>query len=212
MATLESLDALLQEELKDLYDAEKQLTKALPKMAKKAAAPELKGAFQEHLRQTEEQLERLERAFEELGMPARGKKCVGMQNLIKEGEDIIGEAKNAATRDAVMIAGAQKIEHYEIASYGTARTWASLLGNDEVASLLQETLTEEKEADELLTKIAEGDVNQSAAKGNGQAWMGAVRRRQIKNASGAARGQRAADRGRRSQARGKAGGNRARSR
>src|SRR3954464_5343710 len=133
MASLESLNELLQDELKDIYDAEKQLTKALPKLAKKATNEELKEAFEEHLRQTEEHVERLEQAFEHLGMPAKGKKCKGMQNLIAEGEDMIGDAEEDAVRDAVMIAAAQKVEHYEIAAYGTARTWASMLGQDDVA-------------------------------------------------------------------------------
>jgi ferritin-like metal-binding protein YciE len=163
MASLDSLDALLREELKDIYDAEKQLTKALPKMVKKASADELKEAFEEHLRQTEEHVERLEQAFEHLGMPVRGKKCEGMKHLIAEGEEMIGEAADEATSDAVMIAGAQKIEHYEIASYGTLKTWANLLGNSEVAALFEETLDEEKGADQKLTEIAESFVNQAAA-------------------------------------------------
>jgi ferritin-like metal-binding protein YciE len=163
MASLDSLSALLEEELKDLYDAEKQLTRALPKLAKKASSPDLKTAFQEHLQQTEQHIERIEQAFEALEMPARGKKCVGMQNLIKEGDEMIADAEDDDTRDAVMIAAAQKVEHYEIASYGTARTWANLLGHTEVASLLEETLDEEKETDERLTGIAESHVNEAAA-------------------------------------------------
>jgi ferritin-like metal-binding protein YciE len=163
MSTLDSLDKLLEEELKDLYDAEKQLTRALPKLAKKASSPELREAIEEHLRQTEQHIERIEQAFEQLEMPARGKKCKGMQNLIKEGEEMIGETEEGPARDAVMIAGAQKVEHYEIASYGTARTWASLLGNEEVAALLDETLEEEKAADQKLTSIAESQVNEAAA-------------------------------------------------
>src|SRR5881227_1390793 len=131
MPNMDSLEELLQDELKDIYDAEKQLTKALPKLAKKASAAELKTAFEEHLSQTEQHVERLEEAFEQLGMPARGKKCEGMQHLISEGEQMIGEAEDDATRDAVMIASAQKVEHYEIATYGTLRTWANLLGKPE---------------------------------------------------------------------------------
>jgi ferritin-like metal-binding protein YciE len=166
MASLDSLDALLHEELKDMYDAEKQLTKALPKMIKKASAKELKAAFDEHLRQTEQHVERLEQAFEHLGVPARGKKCEGMKNLLKEGEGMIDEAEGEATRDAVMIASAQKVEHYEIASYGTARTWATVLGKSEIAALLEETLEEEKETDQKLTEIAEAFVNEAAAEGD----------------------------------------------
>ncbi len=168
MASMDTLSDLLQDELKDIYDAEKQLTKALPKLAKKATAEELKEAFEEHLRQTEEHVERLEQAFEHLGIPAKGKKCKGMQNLIAEGEDMIGDAKEDAVRDAVMIAAAQKVEHYEIAAYGTARTWANMLGQDDVASLLEQTLEEEKETDLKLTELAEGFVNQAAAEEGGE--------------------------------------------
>jgi ferritin-like metal-binding protein YciE len=163
MASVDSLDALLQEEIRDLYDAEKQLTRALPKMAKKATSSDLQAAFTAHLQQTQEQIGRLERVFEELDLPARGKKCVGMQYLIKEGEEMVSEAESPATRDAVLVAAAQKIEHYEIAGYGTARTWANVLGKSEVASLLEETLDEEKETDQKLTGIAEAFVNQAAA-------------------------------------------------
>jgi len=168
MPTLDSLETLMQEELKDMYDAEKQLTKALPKLAKKATAQELKDAFEEHLQQTQEHISRLEQVFEELGLPARGKKCEGMQHLIAEGDEMIKEAEDDSTRDALMIAAAQKVEHYEIASYGTLRTWANLLGKNMVASLLEETLDEEKEADERLTGIAESSVNEAAAQRNGE--------------------------------------------
>jgi ferritin-like metal-binding protein YciE len=163
MPNVDSLEELLQEELKDIYDAEKQLTKALPKMVKKATAGELKKAFQDHLGQTEEHVKRLEEVFEQLGMPARGKKCIGMQYIVKEGEEMIGEAEEDATRDAVMIASAQKVEHYEIASYGTICTWANLLGKTEIAGILEDTLEEEKAADQKLTGIAESFVNAAAA-------------------------------------------------
>ena len=167
MPTTDSLQELLQEELKDIYDAEKQLTKALPKLIKKASAPELKEALEEHLGQTEEHLERLEQIFGQLDMPVRGKKCEGMQHLISEGNEMIGEAEDDAARDAVMIAAAQKVEHYEIASYGTCRTWANALGHTDAASLLEETLDEEKQADQKLTQIAESSVNQDAASRGG---------------------------------------------
>jgi ferritin-like metal-binding protein YciE len=134
MTSLDSLEALLQDELKDIYDAEKQLTRVLPKLAKKATSTELKKAFEEHLRQTEGHIERIEEVFEQLGMPARGKKCEGMQHLIAEGEDMIGKTEDNATRDAVMIASARKVEHYEIASYGTLRTWADQLEKPGVAA------------------------------------------------------------------------------
>jgi ferritin-like metal-binding protein YciE len=163
MAGIDSLESLFQDELKDIYDAEKQITRALPKMIKKAGAEELKRAFEEHLQATEAQIERLEQVFEQLEMPARGKKCVGMQNLIKEGQDMMAEAEDDDTRDALMIAAAQKIEHYEIAAYGTLRVWANRLGHGESASLFEETLEEEKDADRTLTTIAESVVNEAAA-------------------------------------------------
>jgi ferritin-like metal-binding protein YciE len=165
MPNLDSLEELLQDELKDIYDAEKQLTKALPKLAKRAGATQLKNAFEEHLRQTERHVERLEEAFEYLGMPARGKKCEGMKHLIAEGDEMIGEVEDEAARDAIMIASAQKVEHYEIASYGTLRTWATLLGKPEVAALMEETLEEEKDTDQTLTGIAESFANERAAEG-----------------------------------------------
>jgi ferritin-like metal-binding protein YciE len=163
MAGIDSLETLLQDELRDIYDAEKQITKALPKMIKKAEAEELKAAFEEHLQQTAQQLERLEQVFELLELPARGKKCEGMQHLIREGQEMMADAEDADTRDALMIAAAQKIEHYEIATYGTLRVWASLLGHDEAASLFEETLDEEKDTDQRLTAIAESFINQEAA-------------------------------------------------
>jgi ferritin-like metal-binding protein YciE len=159
----DSLSALLEEEIKDLYDAEKQLTNALPKLVKKASNPELQAALTEHLRQTQEHVERLEQVLEQLGLPARGKKCEGMQHLISEGNEMISEAEEDATRDAVMIAAAQKVEHYEIAGYGTCRTWANLLGKTDIAALLEDTLEEEKQADEKLTAIAENVVNEASA-------------------------------------------------
>jgi ferritin-like metal-binding protein YciE len=160
---LDGLQDLMYDELKDIYDAEKQLTKALPKLVKKASAAELKEALQAHLGETEGHIERLEQVFEQLGLPVRGKKCEGMQHLLTEGNDMISEAEDDATRDAVMIAAAQKVEHYEIASYGTIRTWATLLGKTDVAALLEDTLEEEKEADLKLTGIAESFVNAQAA-------------------------------------------------
>jgi ferritin-like metal-binding protein YciE len=162
MASMDSLEDLLQDELKDLYDAEKQLTKALPKLVKKAANEELKEAFEEHLQETEGHIERLEQIFRQMDMPVRGKKCEGMQYLIAEGNEMIGECEDDDTRDAVMIAAAQKVEHYEIASYGTMRTWANVLGKSEIAGILEEILEEEKAADLKLTGIAESFVNEAA--------------------------------------------------
>src|SRR3954462_9699082 len=163
MSSMDSLADLLQDELKDIYDAEKQLTKALPKLAKKASNEQLREALESHLQETEGHIERLEQIFEQMELPARGKKCEGMQHLIQEGNEMVGDAEEDGTRDAVMIAAVQKTEHYEIASYGTLRTWANVLGNSDVASLCEETLEEEKAADEKLTAIAESFVNEQSA-------------------------------------------------
>ncbi|MFN7914774.1 MAG: ferritin-like domain-containing protein [Vicinamibacterales bacterium] len=204
MAGIDSLESLFQDELKDIYDAEKQITKALPKMIKKATHDELRAAFEEHLQQTEQQIERLEQAFELLEMPARGKKCVGMQNLIKEGQEMMAEAEDDDTRDALMIAAAQKVEHYEIAAYGTLRVWANVLGHSDAASLFEETLDEEKDKDQRLTAIAESVVNAAAADTDDEAEDEAVAEppmRMVRGAQGrgvkggAAARQQAADRG-----------------
>ena len=164
MSSMDSLEDLLYDEIKDIYDAEKQLTKALPKLAKKASNEELREAFEAHLEETQTHVERLERVFKQLGMPVRGKKCEGMQHLIAEGSEMIAECEDDDTRDAVMIAAAQKCEHYEIASYGTIRTWANMLGQQQLAASFEETLEEEKTADQKLTGIAEGFVNAAAAR------------------------------------------------
>jgi ferritin-like metal-binding protein YciE len=159
MATLEDLYTDL---LKDLYSAEKQLVKALPKMAKNAQSPDLQKAFQEHLRQTEGQVDRIERIFSDMDGSPRGKKCVGMEGLIEEGNELLQEDVEPDVLDAGLIAAAQKVEHYEIAGYGTARAWAERLGYDKAARLLQETLEEESMANEKLTRIAESHVNMEA--------------------------------------------------
>lgn len=159
---IDSLKALLEEELKDIYSAEKQLLKALPKMAKKASSEELKSALQEHLEVTEGQIVRLEEVFESLGKPAKAKTCKAMQGLLEEATEIMEEDATDAVLDAGIIAAAQKVEHYEIASYGTVRTWARLVGEDQAAELLQETLDEESEADQRLTELAENFVNPEA--------------------------------------------------
>jgi len=163
MANMESLEDLLKDEIKDIYDAEKQLTKALPKLIKKATAEELKTALSNHLQETEEHIARLEQVFDLMQMPPRGKKCEGMQHLIAEGSEMIDECDEDATRDAVIIAAAQKCEHYEIASYGTIRVWANLLDHTDVGSIFEDTLEEEKTADLKLTEIAESFVNEAAA-------------------------------------------------
>lgn len=163
---LESLEDLFVHELKDLYNAEQQLLKALPRMAKAASSPELKSAFQEHLEVTRGQVERLDQIFEELGKNPKGKKCKAMEGLIEEGKEILEEDAEPSVRDAALITAAQKVEHYEMAGYGCARTFANLLGMEDAARLLQETLDEEGEADKKLTELAESIINIVAAEGD----------------------------------------------
>jgi len=151
---LDSLRDVFLEELKDLYNAENQLTKALPKLAKAASSEELRTAFENHLQETESQIERLETIFQQLNANAKGKRCKAMMGLIEEGKEIIEKDGEDALKDAALIAAAQKVEHYEMAGYGTVRTFAQLLGLEEAANLLQETLDEEAAADEKLTEIA----------------------------------------------------------
>ena len=159
---IDSLRKLYVEELKDIYSAEKQNLQALPRMAKKAKNPQLKQGFEEHARQTEEQIKRLDQIFEALGKSPRGKKCKGMEGLIEEGKEVMQEDMDDETRDAALIAAAQKVEHYEIASYGTVRTYAQLLGEKEAVKLLQQTLDEEGKTDKLLTQLAESSINVEA--------------------------------------------------
>ena len=161
-----SLNQLLEEELKDIYSAEKQLLKALPKMVKKASSEELRSALEEHLNVTKNQVTRLEEVFETLGKPAKAKTCKAMQGLIEEATEIMEEDADDAVMDAGIIAAAQKVEHYEIASYGTVRTWAEQCGEDDAAALLQETLDEETEADEKLSELAQDFVNPEAEEGD----------------------------------------------
>jgi ferritin-like metal-binding protein YciE len=169
---MDTLDELLEEELKDIYSAEKQLLKAMPRMAKKASSPELKTALEEHMRVTEGQVQRLEQVFEALGKPAKAKTCKAMQGLLEEAKEIMGEDASPSVLDAGIIAAAQKVEHYEIASYGTVRTWARLCGQEEAAGLLQQTLDEEGEADQRLTQLAENLVNPQAEAGEGEESSG----------------------------------------
>lgn len=159
-----SLRELYVGELRDLYDAEHQIIKALPKMISKVSSEELKNALSEHLDITRQQAERLEQIFENMGEKAKAEKCDGMEGVIKEGNELLKDAEDEDVRDAAIISAAQKVEHYEMAGYGTARTWASLLGEDEAADLLEETLDEEKEADQKLTEIAEA-INVEAGEG-----------------------------------------------
>jgi ferritin-like metal-binding protein YciE len=163
---LESLKDLYLEQLKDLYSAESQLVEALPKMAEAATASDLKKGFTDHLRQTKEHVKRLEQIFKNLGEDSGGTKCKGMEGLIKEGEEMIKMKGEDAARDAGLIAAAQRVEHYEIAAYGTVRTYAELLGHDEHVTLLEKTLNEEEETDERLTQLAESHINEEALVGS----------------------------------------------
>lgn len=165
MAKTTSLHELLIDELKDLYNAETQLTKALPKMAKAANDEALKAGFEEHLDQTHEHIARLDRVMELLEASPKGKVCKAMKGLVAEGEEKIDEDASPAVKDAALICAAQKVEHYEIAGYGTVRTFAELLGQDEVVSLLQETLDEEAETDRKLTELA-SSLNLKAEEGD----------------------------------------------
>lgn len=154
MSTIKSTRELLVEELKDLYSAENQLVKALPRMAKAATSEELQEAFETHLKETKRHAERIEKIMKRLDESPRGKKCKAMEGLIEEGKEVMQEDALPAMMDLALIAAAQKVEHYEIAGYGCARTLAELAGEPEVAKILQETLDEEGETDKLLTKIA----------------------------------------------------------
>jgi ferritin-like metal-binding protein YciE len=164
MASIDSLRTLLVEQLKDIYDAEKRLTKAIPKLIKKSTNDELKTALRSHLGETEEHVARIEQAFDQLDAPVKAKTCAGMKGLVEEGDEHAGEDyDHDGLRDAAIIGAAQRVEHYEIAAYGTAIAHARLLELDDVVSLLEETLDEEKAADKKLTNIAESVVNLDAA-------------------------------------------------
>jgi ferritin-like metal-binding protein YciE len=159
---MKTMEDLLVHELKDLYNAENQLVKALPKMAKAANSDELRKAIEDHLEETKNQVRRLEEAFQQLELPNRGKKCKAMEGLLEEGKDILDEDAEPSVQDAALIAAAQRVEHYEIAGYGSAREFAKILGHDTIAELLQQTLDEEKAADMKLTQIAESAINKEA--------------------------------------------------
>jgi ferritin-like metal-binding protein YciE len=186
---LDTLTALYLEQLRDLYSAEQQIVKALPKMIKSASHPQLERAFTRHLRETEKQVERLERIFQELGESPKGKKCVGMEGLIEEAQELIKERPDPDVLDAGLIAAAQHVEHYEMAGYGTVRTYAQQLGHERQARLLQQTLDEEKTTDQLLTQLAESSINleaESPDEGGGGAMAG--RGRGARKAGGARKG------------------------
>ncbi len=163
---IETLHDLMVHELRDLYSAERQLVQALPKMAKNATSPELEEAITTHLEQTREQVNRLEQIFETLGVSSRGTKCKGMEGLLEEGKALMEEDIDGEVLDAGLIAAAQRVEHYEIAGYGTVLEFARVMGHDDVVSLLEATLEEEKETDQLLTSLAEGGINALAERDN----------------------------------------------
>jgi ferritin-like metal-binding protein YciE len=165
MAEMDTLHALYVEELKDLWSAENQILKGLPRMIKAATHPQLKRAFTKHEAQTRMQVKRLERICKELGESPRGKKCVGMEGLIEEAKDLLSEKPEPNVLDAGLISAAQHVEHYEMAGYGTVRTWARLLGYENQAQLLQQTLDEEQATDLLLTDIATSQINIDAEEG-----------------------------------------------
>jgi|SRR5437879_3086517 len=169
-----SLRDLYVEQLKDLYDAENQIIKALPKMAETANSEDLRSAFEEHLEKTRGHAQRIERIFEEMGEKAKSQKCKGMEGLIKEGSEVIEEDMDEDVKDAALIAAAQRVEHYEIAGYGTVRTYATLLGERDAAALLEQTLEEEKEADQTLNDIAE-HINVEANEAEEEEVQGAKR-------------------------------------
>ena len=160
--TLNTMEDLYLDQLQDLYDAEQRITKALPKMAEAATSPELKRAFESHLRETEGQIKRLERCFELLGKSPKSKTCEAMKGLVAEGQAVVNASGDNDVRDAALIAAAQRVEHYEMAGYGCTRTFAMRIGQENAAELLQETLDEEEKADRLLTEIAESNVNVKA--------------------------------------------------
>jgi ferritin-like metal-binding protein YciE len=162
MPRLASLDDLLVHEMQDIYHAENQILKALPKLAKAATHPDLKRAFEDHRRETEGQVRRLEQSFKLLGVPARGRKCEGMVGLLEEGRKMTEEDAAPPVKDAALIAAAQKVEHYEIASYGCICTYAEMLGYDQVHELLGQNLDEEESTDQKLTALAENVINQEA--------------------------------------------------
>lgn len=172
---LNSLEDLFVDGLKDVYSAEKQIMQALPKMARAVSDPMVQQAFQDHLKQTEQQKERLDRIFEQLGTTPGRKKCAGMEGILAEGEEMMKDSGTPAVVDAALIAAAQKVEHYEITAYGTLRTYAHTLGNDQAAKMLQQTLDEEAKTDEKLTALAERGPNVNAAHGTGTA-TGSARR------------------------------------
>lgn len=171
MVEAATLHDAFMDELRDAYDAEKQITRALPRMVKAATSPELRAAFTDHLEETRGHVERLERAFASLDEKARGKRCDGVAGILEEGKSAMAKDFDEATTDACLIAGGHRVEHYEMAAYGTLVAWARVMGHADVADLLQETLDEEKAADEKLSALAKDGINQDAADASGQGDM-----------------------------------------
>jgi ferritin-like metal-binding protein YciE len=167
--SLDSLDKLFLEELKDIFNAEKQLVQALPRMARSAGSPDLQAAFTKHHKETQGQVRRLEQVFREVGQAPRGKQCKGMAGLVEEGKEIMSEDGEEAVIDAALIAAAQRVEHYEIAAYGCLVTYAQLLGLRKAAELLQQNLAEEEATDKALTQLAEQGINQAAVAAGAEA-------------------------------------------
>ncbi len=163
MEKIVSLEDLLVHELKDVYNAEQQLVKALPKVAKKACSPELKNAIEEHLEETEGHVDRLEKIFDLLGKPAKSVKCKAMEGILDEGEELMKEKADPETLDAGIIMSAQKVEHYEICAYGSMATWATMIGRSDIKTLLGQTLSEEERTDKKLTELAKASINQRSA-------------------------------------------------
>jgi ferritin-like metal-binding protein YciE len=167
MAGMNTLADLFQDELRDVYDAEKRILKALPKMAKAASDEQLRDAFTTHLEETRGHVERLEQVFASLDLKVKGKRCMGMEGILAEGTELMGEDGDEAVLDAGLIASAQRVEHYEITAYGSLMAWAKVLGYDDAIDLLGENEREEKETDQKLTELAEGLINQQATAGSG---------------------------------------------
>jgi ferritin-like metal-binding protein YciE len=168
---LETLKDLYRDVLQDLYDAENQILKALPKMATAASSARLRNGFEGHLQQTQSHVERLNLVFEHLGKPAKRKKCRGVEGLLEEGKDLLESSSDPEILDAGLIAAAQKVEHYEIAAYSCARTYAEMLGQEAAAEWLQQTLDEEKETDEKLTQLAMSEINLESAQTMGETFL-----------------------------------------